>query len=380
VGRLAVRGDLGRAARLSGAPAALLLALLAALCGAPAARAQDPGRWVLSQVDRVPVEYLQGLTHTPAPHWVFAGPYEGLYRVDRSLRELARVLQPLPGEARIDGFNHIGDPAWDAGEGGRLLLPLECYVVGAPNNGNTCGRGAIGVADPRTLMFRYVVPLDPADIPKAMWAEVAPGGRELWTSSGRDLLAYRIADIAPGATAPIRPARRLRGAVPPSGVTGAAFYRGRLFLAGQATGRLQVWSVDAAAGGLPVFEAELDRGGESEGLDVLRARHGLLHWLVAPRALTAGATFNELLSFVPAADAALRVRAEARGRRVTVRVAMTISGRAQRVSGAAVRVGSARGRTGAGGSVTLTAARAGTLRVVATKERLAPGRTRVTVR
>jgi len=86
------------------------------------------------------------------------------------------------------------------------------------------------------------------------------------------------------------------------------------------------------------------------------------------------------LSFVPAADAALRVRAEARGRCVTVRVAMTISGRAQRVSGAAVRLGSVRGRTGAGGSVTLTVPGAGTLRVVATKERLAPGRTRITVR
>ena len=70
------------------------------------------------------------------------------------------------------------------------------------------------MADPATLQLRYAVALDPADIPKAMWAEVAPGGDELWTSSGSDLLAYDTAAIAAGAAAPLarRSGRLGRGA------------------------------------------------------------------------------------------------------------------------------------------------------------------------
>ena len=51
--------------------------------------------------------------------------------------------------------------------------------------------------------------------------------------------------------------RRLAGAVPPSGVTGAAFYRGRLFLAGQDAGALQLWSIDVTGATAPVLELEL---------------------------------------------------------------------------------------------------------------------------
>ena len=137
------------------------------------------------------------------------------------------------------GFNHVGDPAYDGAEGGRLLLPLECYVPGRPNGGNTCGRGGIGVADPATLAWRYWVALDPADIPKAMWAEVSPDGSLLWTSAGADLLAYATADInpanaAPGPdAAPIHPVRAPAGAVPPSGITGAVFADGRLLPRGR---------------------------------------------------------------------------------------------------------------------------------------------------
>ena len=79
-----------------------------------------------------------------------------------------------------------------------MLLPLECFTPGAPNGGNTCGTGSIGVADPRTLAFRYYVKLDPAEIAKAMWVESSPDGRLLWTSSGSDLLAYRAADVSAG--------------------------------------------------------------------------------------------------------------------------------------------------------------------------------------
>ena len=78
-----------------------------------------------------------------------------------------------------EGYNHIGDIAF---EGGRVLLPLECYTFGGPNGGNTCGTGAIGSANPQTLAFDYYVKLDPAEIPKAMWVESHRG--LLWTSSG----------------------------------------------------------------------------------------------------------------------------------------------------------------------------------------------------
>ena len=151
-----------------------------------------------------------------------------------------------------------------------MLLPLECYTAGGPNGGNTCGTGSIGVADPATLAFGYYVKLDPAEIPKAMWVEASPDGQLLWTSSGPDLLAYRSADVsaanaAPGAP-PIHSVRRLAGAVPPSGVTGAAFYRGRLLLAGAQGTTYQVWSVDVATGARRL-ELELTQvQGEAEGL------------------------------------------------------------------------------------------------------------------
>ena len=68
---------------------------------------------------------------------------------------------------------------------------------------------------------------------------------------------------------------------------------------------------------------------ESEGLDVLDARGGLLHWLLSPfarggKAPTYGTGHGELLTLVPRADAGLRVRVAGhvvagRATRVTVR-------------------------------------------------------------
>ena len=120
-----------------------------------------------------------------------------------------------------------------------------------PGGGNTCGTGAFGTADPDTLAFRYYVKLDPGEIPKAMWVEASPDGL-LWTSSGNDLLAYSAADVNPAnaspAAPPIHSVRRLAGAVPPSGVTGAAFQGGRLFLAGATGTTYQIWSVNLAIG------------------------------------------------------------------------------------------------------------------------------------
>ncbi len=80
-----------------------------------------------------------------------------------------------------------------------MLLPLECYTPGV---GNTCGTGAFAVADPATLAWRYYVKLDPAEIPKAMWAETSPDGKLVWTSSGNDLLAYRTSDVSTAHAAP----------------------------------------------------------------------------------------------------------------------------------------------------------------------------------
>ena len=193
-----------------------------------------------------------------------------------------------------------------------------------------------------------------------MWAEVSPGGSELWTSSGRDLLAYDVASIAPGAPAPPRPVRRLAGAVPPSGVTGAAFYRGRLFLAGQDAGALQLWSVDVTGATPPRARARAARAwrpsprGSTSSTRAAGCCTGCSRPFPPGGAKpTYGTGHSELLTFVPAADARLRVRvAPARlvaGRttRITVTVTERYAGRVHRVQGARVNAGAAHALTGA---------------------------------
>jgi hypothetical protein len=355
-------------------------ALVATLVLAGPALAADPGRWRLAEADQVPLTYFQGMTHSTGGSLFFDGITVGLFRTDLRLRQRAQNPGALTPDLVAQGFNHIGDLTWDAREGGRLLLPLECYVPGAPNGGNTCGRGAIAVADPATLQLRYSVALDPADIPKAMWAEVAPGGSELWTSSGRDLLAYDTAAIAPGAPAPLRPTKRLVGAVPPSGITGAAFYRGRLLLAGQDTGTLQVWSVDVTGATPPRLELELPGvAAESEGLDLVDARGGILHWLLTPfppngAKPTYGVGHNELLTFVPAADARLSVVAgRLRNGKAHVIVRLRYAGRLHRVEGARVSAGGVHALTGSDGTADLRVRTRGSVRITATKAKLLAG-------
>ncbi|MFZ0976380.1 MAG: hypothetical protein WAN22_29425 [Solirubrobacteraceae bacterium] len=54
-----------------------------------------------------------------------------------------------------------------------------------PGSGaNTCGVGAIGVADPDSVRFRFYVNLGTARIQKATWAEINPGGRWIWSRAG----------------------------------------------------------------------------------------------------------------------------------------------------------------------------------------------------
>ena len=68
--------------------------------------------------------------------------------------------------------------------------------------------------------------------------------------------------------------------MPPSGITGAVFVRGRLLLAGEGE-RYQIWSVNTKTGGRRL-EFETEMCGEAEGLDTISTLGGELHWLLSP--------------------------------------------------------------------------------------------------
>jgi hypothetical protein len=336
------------------------LATCLALAHAAPASAKDPGRWTLTGWSSVPHNYWQGVTSAgPTAPLYFSGLFEGLHRTTRTLRQTATITPVIPPSVKaVEGYNHVGDVSFDGADGKRVLLPLECFTAGGPNGGNTCGTGAIGTADPGTLAFRYYVKLDPAEIAKAMWVEASPDGL-LWTSSGKDLLAYREADVSPAnaspAAPPIHSVRRLAGAVPPSGVTGAAFKGGRLFLAGAQGTTYQIWSVSLATGARRL-EVELRNvQGEAEGLHITSLLGGTLHFLIAP--LAEKPSFPPsvaLLHFRPAARPGLRVSARAsraRSRRPAVKARVTRRG--DPVEGATVSVAGKRARTNAKGGVTV---------------------------
>ena len=155
----------------------MVLLLLATCVAAAPARAADPGRWHVTGTTTLPLLYYQGVTVDPARNFYFDGIFVGLYRTNPDFTETGRTADVIPPDVHTsEGYNHIGDISWDRAEGGRVLLPLECYVPGGPNGGNPCLHGSIGVADPGTLQWRYYVKLDPAEIPKAMWNEVSPDG------------------------------------------------------------------------------------------------------------------------------------------------------------------------------------------------------------
>ena len=339
---------------------AALAGLFALVLCAPAG-AKDPGRWTLSGWSSVSNFYWQGVTSAgPTAPLYFSGLVDGLYRTDRWLNETAAMSPAIPASVKaVEGYNHVGDISFDGRDGRRVLLPLECYTPGGPNGGNTCGTGAIGTADPDTLAFRYYVKLDPTEIAKAMWVEAAPDGL-LWTSSGDDLLAYRASDVsaanASPAAPPIHSIRRLAGAVPPSGVTGAAFRGGRLFLAGAQGTTYQVWSVNLATGARRLEVEMKNVQGEAEGLHVTSLLGGRLHFLVAP--LAAKPTFGPsvgLLHLTPSAGRpGLRVSASATRRGTPrPRVKMRVTRRGNPVEGARVSIAGARARTNANGAVTV---------------------------
>jgi hypothetical protein len=283
--------------------AALLATAATSLAVVPAVRAQDPAQWLLTGASSVPASYWQGLTSSPDESTLFfTGFAEGLWQTTPSLAQTAGNASEIPASVKqAEGYNHIGDSTWNPGDGGRVVLPLECFVSGV---GNTCGTGSFGVADPATLAWRYYVKLDPAQIKKAMWAETSPDGSLIWTSDGDDLLAYRSSEVTAANAAPsgplLEPVRRLVGAVPPSGVTGAVFDHGKLLLAGADGGAFQVWSVDTDTGARRLV-LELHICGEAEGLDFTPTLGGELHWVIAPFQPGCTATFGPgvaLLHFV----------------------------------------------------------------------------------
>jgi hypothetical protein len=274
----------------------LLLGGLLALLAVPSAASAS---WQQTGKSTVPLYYYQGLTSSPDDQRLyFNGVHVGLYRTDGSLTEAARRDDAIPAAVHVrEGYDHIGDISWDAAEGGRILLPLECYYPqaaqdNAEDRNNTCRTGSLGVADPDTLEWRYYVKGDPAEIPKFMWIEVDPAGALAWTSSRGDLLAYRVADIAAvNATDPvsgqgplIHSVRRLAGAVPPGGMTGAAFdpASGRLFAANQQGKLFTIYSIDLADGSRQVELQLPNITGEAEGIDFFDGLGGTLHWLIQP--------------------------------------------------------------------------------------------------
>lgn len=383
-----------------------LLVLAVALAGAAApARAKDPGRWLLLDHRSMPIEYFQGITANQRPSLFFDGTFSGLYRTDSALREKARNENEIPLDvAAREGYDHIGDISWDgpaSGDPGRVLLPLECYKPGAPNGGNTCGTGSIGVADPTTVAWSYYVKLDPAEIPKAMWCEVSPDRKLLWTSTGKDLIAYSLADINPAnaapLAAPIHPVLRLKGAVPPSGITGAAFPSGdRLYVAGGDAGPFQVWSIDLTTGARRL-EIERPIIGESEGLGHFTLARDLgaqtrdLYWIITPttfggRPPTYGFGRSALLHFV-ARGRATRVAALPPTARAGARtsfhfqVTTVIDGQRTAVSGVRIDFAGLHTRTGAEGVgvIRTTIHRPGKRTAIATRPGLAVATATVTV-
>ena len=284
--------------------------------------------WRPSAVAETSIAYNQGIAFDPARGDFFftgvsSGTTSGLYRTNSRLTLAAANAAVIP--ATREGYNHAGDLSFDP-VARRVLLPLECYYPA--DGGNTCGIGAIGVADPVSLRFLYYVNLNAAQIRKAMWAEVSPDGRWIWTSSGTHLLVYRSGQVSAATAAGQRAGKlggitgRDRGSVlPAASVTGAAFYQDvftrtpRLLLALNRGTYSEVISYAPRSArdgaptvvGAPRSEIAVPRSAsdnESEGLAVtgagfpLNPLGGVLDWQMLPE-LTATSFFTRILSYLP---------------------------------------------------------------------------------
>jgi hypothetical protein len=301
------------------------VALASALAGWLAA--PTLAAWRLNSTNAASIAYNQGIAFDQRLGGFFFDGVSsifnsGLYRTDSSLTQRAGTFAVIP--STVEGYNHLGDLSVDP-TGRRVLLPLECFY---PNSGgNTCGTGAIGVANPATLQFRYYVNLDRPQIQKAMWAEIDPDGRWIWTSSGHHLLAFSAADVSQATARRQRTGeaggivgKDLGAVLPTSEVTGAAFYedsltrvprlllslnRGTYFeVVSFATGIAQDGAPTLLATS-PTSEITLARSSlddEPEGLTVTSSATGsaplggLLHWQTLP----ASKFYTRILNYLPA--------------------------------------------------------------------------------
>jgi hypothetical protein len=298
-----------------------LLGVIAAWLAPPAFAA-----WQLKSTTTASIAYNEGIAFDQALgnfylDGVISTSNSALYRANTSLAPTGANLAVL---ATKEGYNHVGDLSFDPVRR-RLILPLECYDPFS-NPSNTCGKGAFGVADPATLKFLYYVNLWKPQIQKAMWDEISPDGRWIWTSSGTHLLAYRAANVNVQTAANQRSGAwgglggtDLGAVLPGSGVTGATFYAEpvtgvpRLFLAVDRGTYFQVISyrTGTAPGGAPVLlsarprtEITLNKSfsnAESEGLTVTGRVHGsyplgaVLHWQMLPSLKL----YSRILNFAP---------------------------------------------------------------------------------
>jgi hypothetical protein len=297
----------------------MIVAVLAAWFAAPALAA-----WNLNGTSLTSVAYNQGMTFDGAGSFYFDGvsstTNSAIYRTTSSLSLTASNPAVIP--ATKEGYNHAGDLSFDP-TADRVLLPLECYY---PNStpSNTCGSGAFGVVDPSTLAFLYYVRLWTPQIQKAMWDEISPDGRWIWTSSGTHLLAYNAANVNQQEADNQRAGvwgglggTDLGPVLPTSDVTGAAFSTGRLFLALNRGTYFQVvsYGVGTAADGSPtllsanptveITVTKSSSNNESEGLAATAAINGayplggLLHWQMLPSITL----YSRILNYTPTVTA-----------------------------------------------------------------------------
>ena len=275
--------------------AVIALSVAAVASSAPAALAADPGTWVLTSHQSESPNYRQGIASDGAGNVFFDGPFVGVYKM-RGGKEIAANSTAIPQDVQDrEQYNHMGDLAFDASQGGRLLLPLESYQPGQADS-NPSKTGSFAVVDPATLRWSYYVKLDPTEIPKAMMVATDTANGLAWTVTGKDVIAYKLSNItaanAAPTAAPIHSVRRLANVVP-DGLGGIVVLAGRIFFSASAGGVERVTSVDENTGASRT-EIEMPGSLEAEGLDTGPYLGGLLHW-----ELVSGLGPTQVYNFVP---------------------------------------------------------------------------------
>ena len=265
----------------------MALLLLATCVAAAPARAADPGRWHVTGTTTLPLLYYQGVTVDPARNFYFDGIFVGLYRTNPSFTETGRTADVIPPDVHArEGYNHIGDISWDRAEGGRVLLPLECYVPERAERRQPVPARLDRRRRPRhaaVALLREARPgRDPeGDVERGLARRHA--GVDLESAATCSPTARRTSrsPTPRPAHAPIHSVRRLKGAVPPTGITGATFVDGRMLVAGQDGDAFRVYSIDLATGGAPARDRAHDRGRVGGARD-RGAKGGTLGWLIQP--------------------------------------------------------------------------------------------------